>query len=127
MRLARCALPWLALALALSLPSLAARPARAHAMPKRESPAAGATLPRAPTSVRILFDEALEAGHCALRVEDAHGGVVSLGPARVDAKDPHLLEVRLRPLGPGIYHVRWVAVGRDGHRTEGDYRFTISP
>lgn len=127
MRPRRSALPWIALALALSLPSLAARPARAHAMPVRSSPAAGATLPRAPTSVRIFFDDALEAGRCTLRVEDSHGGVVSRGPGRVDAKNPRLLDVALKPLAPGTYHVMWIAVSRDGHRTEGDYRFTVSP
>jgi methionine-rich copper-binding protein CopC len=36
-----------------------------------------------------------------------------------------LLEVSLPSLPTGNYHVFWSVVARDGHRTEGDYTFTI--
>ncbi len=44
---------------------------------------------------------------------------------RVAPSDAMLLEVSLPPLSPGIYRVIWNVVARDGHRTEGDYTFTI--
>lgn len=114
---------------ALALVMAAAGEARvsAHAMPERATPAPGARLDHAPTVVRILFDEDLEGFECELRVEDAHRRVVSHGRARVDPSHPRWLAVGLEPLGPGVYHVRWVAVTRDRHRTEGDYTFTVSP
>jgi hypothetical protein len=33
--------------------------------------------------------------------------------------------VSLPSLSPGTYRVIWSVVARDGHRTEGDYTFTI--
>jgi methionine-rich copper-binding protein CopC len=33
--------------------------------------------------------------------------------------------VSLPPLPPATYRVIWSVVARDGHRTEGDYAFTI--
>lgn len=126
MRSLRPVPPWIAVALALLPAAVAAGPAWAHAMPQRSSPRAGATLTSAPTEVSILFDDELQAGRCKLRVEDAHQHIVSLGAARVDPGHPRRLSVALRPLGPGRYHVSWVAVSRDGHRTEGDYDFSVS-
>jgi methionine-rich copper-binding protein CopC len=35
------------------------------------------------------------------------------------------LQVGLPPLGPGVYKVRWSVLAVDGHRTQGDYTFTL--
>lgn len=121
------ALRALAVALALLLPGAAACPAWAHATPQQQSPAAGETLARAPTVVRITFDEALVGRGCEIRVEDARKRLVSRGHARVDPAQPRVLEVALEPLAPGTYDVSWIAISRDGHRTRGDYSFTVSP
>ncbi len=99
--------------------------ARAHAFPEHQVPGAGAELDRAPGVVSIRFDRTVESAFSSLRVENAAG-------KRVDANDSHsisgssdMLEVTLRPLDSGKYHVFWTAVARDGHRTQGDYTFTV--
>jgi len=99
--------------------------ASAHAFPEHQVPGAGAKLDRSPNSVAIRFDRALEPAFSALRVEDEVG-------KRVDANDSHTingrndtLEVTLKPLASGRYHVFWTAVALDGHRTHGDYMFTV--
>src|SRR6185437_10851955 len=59
-------------------------------------------------------------------VKNAAGKVVSRGEAKVDPDDRSLLEVGLAPLPPGTYHVYWHVTSKDGHRTEGDFSFTVS-
>jgi len=97
----------------------------AHAFPEYQTPGAGAVLSRPPQGVTIRFDRAVEAAFSSLRVENATG-------RRVDANDAHAMQgradtmvVTLPPLVEGRYHVYWTAVARDGHRTKGDYVFTV--
>jgi len=99
--------------------------ARAHAFPEHQTPGAGAELDSPPKAVTIRFDRAVEAAFSNLRVEDTAG-------RRVDANDSHAVQgradtlvVTLPPLAGGRYHVYWTAVARDGHRTHGDYVFTV--
>ena len=42
-----------------------------------------------------------------------------------DHADPKLLEVDVPQLKPGTYRVTWSVVAKDGHRTSGDYTFTM--
>jgi len=99
--------------------------ARAHAFPEHQVPGAGAKLDRPPKAVTIRFDRAVEPSFSSLRVENEAG-------ERVDAKDSRMvhgktdtLVVTLKPMIDGRYHVFWIAVARDGHRTHGDYMFTV--
>ena len=96
-----------------------------HAFPERAEPRAGATVAAAPSHVRIWFDGALEPAFSSLRVQTAGGQWIDAGEGRVDPADATLLAVRLSPLAPGTYRVLWNVVARDGHRTEGDYTFTV--
>jgi copper resistance protein C len=96
-----------------------------HAFPDHSEPKVGATLTAAPSRVRIWFDGALEPAFSSIRVEDANGQRVDKGDGHVDSADATLLEVDLTPLAPGHYRVIWSVVARDGHRTEGDFMFTI--
>jgi len=99
--------------------------ARAHAFPEHQVPGAGAELDSPPKAVTIRFDRAVEPLFSTLRVENE-------ASKRVDAKDSHMshgrtdtLAVTLKPMINGRYHVFWIAVGRDGHRTHGDYWFSV--
>jgi copper resistance protein C len=96
-----------------------------HAFPHHSEPKVGAILPVAPSRIRIWFDGALEPAFSRLHVQDATGQRVDTGDGHVDSADATLLEVNLRPLAPGPYRVTWSVVARDGHRTEGDFMFTI--
>lgn len=109
----------------LTLFSLWPRSAWGHAFPQRAEPRVGATVVVSPTRVRIWFDGALEPAFSTLRVQHASGQPVDKGDARVDPADATLLEASLPPLSPGTYRVIWSVVARDGHRTEGDYTFSI--
>ena len=85
----------------------------------------GATLSVAPSRIRIWFDGSLEPAFSSMHVQDANGRRVNTGDGHVDSADATLLEVDLMPLAPGRYQVIWSVVARDGHRTDGDFMFTI--
>jgi hypothetical protein len=102
-----------------------AQAAFAHAMPERSTPNTGATLSQAPATATIQFDSELEPLFSKLIVKDDAGKQVSKGNGKVDPSNPALLKTVLSGLPPGRYHVYWSVVSRDGHRTEGDYSFTV--
>lgn len=96
-----------------------------HALPQRSEPPVGATVAVPPTRVRIWFDGALEAAFSSLQVQTVNGQRLNQDDGHVHATDVTLLEVLLPPLPPGTYRVLWRVVARDGHRTAGEYTFTI--
>ncbi|MCI0455059.1 MAG: copper resistance protein CopC [Candidatus Dadabacteria bacterium] len=99
--------------------------ASCHVFPEHAEPEVGAIVTSSPTLVRIWFDGALEPAFSTLRVENESGKQVDNRDAHVDPYDARLLEVSTPQLSSGTYRVIWSAVARDGHRTEGDYTFTI--
>jgi methionine-rich copper-binding protein CopC len=96
-----------------------------HAFPDHAEPKVGSTVSGAPRQVRIWFDGDLEPVFSTIVVHDANGGRVDSGDGRVDPADPTLLEVSLPSLRPGTYRVLWNVAARDGHRTQGEFTFTI--
>jgi len=99
--------------------------AAGHAFPERSEPRVGATLSTAPELVRIWFDGELEPRFSQVHVFDGTGRTVDRGDPRVDPQNRRLLQVTVAPLAPGRYTVRWNVLAIDGHRTEGDYAFTV--
>lgn len=85
----------------------------------------GAVITISPGLVRIWFDGVLEPLFSTLLVRNTSGQQVDRGNGHVDESDQTLLEVSLPPLSPGTYRVFWSVVARDGHRTQGDYTFTL--
>jgi methionine-rich copper-binding protein CopC len=100
-------------------------PGWGHAFPDHSEPRVGHTLDQPPSSVRIWFDGDIEPVFSTMRVESADQQRVDAGDAQVDPHDGTLLEVTLPPLPSGAYQVSWSVVARDGHRTEGSFRFQI--
>ena len=96
-----------------------------HAFPDHADPRVGATVTNSPTQVRIWFSGALEPAFCTIVVQDTNGKRVDKGDGHVTPSDVTLLEVSLPQLSPGLYHVIWNVVARDGHPTVGDYSFVI--
>jgi methionine-rich copper-binding protein CopC len=96
-----------------------------HAFPDHSEPKVGATVAGSPASVRIWFDSALEPAFSTIMVHNMDGGMVDKHDGRVDPSDPTLLEIGLPKLPSGTYLVIWNVVARDGHRTAGQYTFTI--
>ena len=102
-----------------------ARGASAHAFPERADPRVGAVIRGSPPAVRIWFDGDLEPAFCQVTVSDGSGHRIDRGDARVDSGNRRLLQVSLPGLPPGIYSVHWAVLSIDGHRTTGDFRFTV--
>jgi methionine-rich copper-binding protein CopC len=99
--------------------------AQAHAALERASPRVGSTVQASPSEVRMWFSEALEPAFSAASIE---GDGAAGGKALVDPKDRRELVIPLpRPLPAGRYQVKWAVVSVDGHRTEGDFKFTVAP
>lgn len=99
--------------------------AHAHAALQQASPRVGSTVEASPSEVRMWFSEALEPAFSAASIE-GHGAAG--GKAFVDPKDRRQLVIPLpRPLPEGRYQVKWAVVSVDGHRTEGDFKFTVAP
>ena len=96
-----------------------------HAFPDHSDPKVGATLSAPPVGVYIWFDGDLEPAFSRITVQDASGKKVDQGNGRVDPSNSALLEVGLPALPAGTYRVIWNVVARDGHRTTGDFTFTI--
>lgn len=111
----------MALAFAVILPGTA----RAHAYPDHADPKVGSTVTASPERVRIWFDSALEPAFSSIMVHTESGAMVDRRDGRVNPSDPNLLEVGVPPLPPGAYLVIWSVTSRDGHRTSGEFRFTI--
>jgi methionine-rich copper-binding protein CopC len=96
-----------------------------HAFPDHSDPRVGSTVSSSPTTVRIWFDSDLEPAFSTLMVHSSNHEMVDKRDSRVSPDDPKLLEVSVPRLPPGTYRVIWSVVARDGHRTTGDYTFTI--
>jgi len=99
--------------------------ARAHAFPEHADPRVGASVGASPPEVRIWFDGEIEPVFSTVRVENENKQRMDRGDGGVSSEDHRLLAVRIPPLAPGKYRVYWSVVARDGHRTEGDYPFTV--
>ena len=97
----------------------------AHAFPERSEPRVGATVRTAPSRVQIWFDGDLEPAFSRLTVTDGRGARIDRGDSQVDPQNRRVLRVNLPPIPPGTYKVSWGVLAVDGHRTEGDYTFTL--
>ena len=113
-------------AVALTALLLWAGVAWSHAFLERAEPRVGSTVKAAPSQVRVWFTEPLEPAFSTLEVVNKSGERVDLGPARVDAASPAVLQVPLKPLAPGTYRVKWRVLSVDTHVTEGDFIFRVS-
>lgn len=99
--------------------------AHAHAHPDHADPKVGSTVSASPHQVRIWFDSDLEPAFSSIEVHAPDGKKVNDGHGQVDSSDRKLLEVSVPRLAKGTYRVVWKVVARDGHRTSGDYEFTV--
>ena len=98
----------------------------AHTMLDRAQPPVGAVLSASPPAILLHFDSRIESSVSSIHLFAADGSPVPL-PAQHQKEAQGVLSVALPALLPGTYRVVWQAFGLDGHRTHGDYRFTIQP
>jgi len=108
--------------------ALAAPPAASpHAIVLESSPAHDAVLSRAPQQVTLRFNSRIEKRftRVTLAQADQAPAPVALLEDGVQAT-PDRLTIPLRPLGPGVYVLRYRVLAVDGHITEGALRFTVA-
>jgi copper transport protein len=106
---------------ALVLPAGAA----AHATLVRTVPANGAVVDRAPSVIRVEFDDGIRVAGGNAVVANATGASVLRGPAQTHGR---VLSLPLRSgLAKGNYSVRWSVASDDGHREEGVIAFGVGP
>ncbi|WP_178075836.1 copper resistance CopC/CopD family protein [Paenibacillus oralis] len=119
---------WAALMVLACFVALGMRPpaALAHAYVVSSAPAADETLDQAPSSVRIEFNEPIEAGFYELQVIGPSGVSESAGEPVFDPEQPTRLSVALKPdLPEGAYAAKWKVVSGDGHPVSGTISFQI--
>jgi methionine-rich copper-binding protein CopC len=97
--------------------------ALAHAMLEHAEPGAGSSV-KAPGAVVLEYSEALEPSLSEVTVSDASGHSVAAGAPDISGTK---MQMKLKPLKPGTYHVTWRALSVDTHRTTGAYSFDVVP
>ncbi|KTT48966.1 copper resistance protein CopC [Pseudomonas oryzihabitans] len=108
----------------LLLPGLAL----AHGHLKSAEPAPDSTVSPAPKQLSLSFSEGIEASLSQVQLQRLDGQAstaITTGKV-ISGTDTRTLEVPLEaPLPAGRYQVKWRVLAKDGHKTQGDYRFTV--
>ena len=113
---------------ATALAALPAGQALAHAQLVKADPAVGSTVARAPSQLRLRFDQVIRLGASGVMLTTPGGGRLLLVPLAHDPADPRAVTAPLpAAMGPGRYQVQWRALSPDGHRTQGDFAFSVGP
>jgi copper transport protein len=101
-----------------------ARPAGAHASLQSSSPAADETVPEAPRSVVLRFDEPVDAGLGGVQVTSPTGERVDDGAPRA-SDGGRAVEAAVSASLRGTYTVVWNVVSEDGHPIRGTFVFHV--
>jgi methionine-rich copper-binding protein CopC len=116
-------IPTLLTALIMILPAGAAL---AHARLVRSEPAVGTRIDHAPQRIWLRFSDVIRPGASGVMLTAPNGGKTLLAPLARDPRDPMGVFAPLPArLGPGRYQVDWRALSPDGHRTHGQFAFTV--
>lgn len=98
----------------------------AHAHLQGQYPAADAEVAAAPQALTLNFSEGIEPNFSGVQVTGAQQQIIRTGSAKRNENDKKQLIVPLeQPLTPGVYTVDWHVVSVDGHKTHGQYHFTV--
>ena len=112
--------------LALATLAVLASPlAFAHATLVSSSPAKAQVLDAPPIEIRLTFNEHVDARLCRIKLVSTDGRNIDADRPHADKADPNALVASVPVLRAGTYSARWTAVGTDGHKTRGDFSFTI--
>jgi methionine-rich copper-binding protein CopC len=79
-----------------------------------------------PAEIHLTFNEHVEARYCRIKlVSDTKKNFDADRPT-ADKANANTIIASVPVLKPGVYSARWTAVGSDGHKTHGDFSFTVS-
>lgn len=102
--------------------------AHAHAHLKSAVPALNGTVAAAPSELDLRFSEGLNLKFTGAKITGPDKATVATGSATLgDGGDTTLVVPVSTPLRPGTYEVDWHALSTDGHKTSGNYLFTVKP
>jgi len=105
--------------------AMATASAEGHALLDHAEPRVGGSVETPPAAVSIWFTQELEPAFSSIQVLDSKGNHVEDGKASIDAANPSLLRVPLKPVPDGTYTVRWRVLSVDTHTTQGSFSFRV--
>lgn len=106
---------------------LSSQQALAHAHLKVQTPAADATVSSAPKVLTLNFSEGIEPNFSGVKVTGPDNAVVKTGKLDLDPSNNTQINVPIESdLAAGKYQVNWHVVSVDGHKTKGQYSFTVN-
>ena len=102
-----------------------AAPVLAHAQLVKAEPARRAVLDKAPTQVRLWFNEEIEGAYTSLSVLGANKKPVTDAKPEVVADDPKSVVLPLPELKPGKYTVKFRVLSVDGHIVDESFNYKV--
>jgi hypothetical protein len=99
--------------------------ALAHAVLVKAEPPRRAVLAKAPTQVRLWFNEEIEGDYASLVVLDAEKNPVTEVKPRLAPDDRKSIVLPLPELAPGMYSVKFRVLSVDGHVVDSSFEFTV--
>lgn len=98
----------------------------AHAHLKVETPAADATVSPGPKMLTLNFSEGIEPNFSGIKITGPDNAPVKTGKLELDPGNNTQVNLPIEgDLGVGKYSVSWQVVSIDGHKTKGQYSFTV--
>lgn len=101
--------------------------AYAHAHLQAAQPPIGGTVKEAPTELDLKFSEELNLNFTGVKVTGPDKKEVKTENAMLMGGDKTFMVNLPAGLAAGTYKVEWHALSQDGHKTHGDYKFTVKP
>ncbi len=98
----------------------------AHAALVDSFPAKDQTVTGSPSEIHLTFNEHVEARWCRIKLVSNAGKNFDADRPAADKSNPNAIVASVPVLKPGTYSARWTAVGSDGHKTHGDFSFTVA-
>lgn len=98
----------------------------AHAHLQQQIPAADSTVSVSPQALTLTFSEGVELSFSGVTLNGPQNKPVATGKlARRDGNKAQLTLPLNEPLAAGEYTVEWHVVSVDGHKTKGQYHFSV--
>ena len=108
------------------LGTLSAPSVWAHAHLQQQIPAANSEVSPAPTALTLNFSEGIEPGFSGVTLTGPDKRIIPVGKAARSESDNAQLIIPLNEtLRGGLYTVEWHVVSVDGHKTKGQYQFSV--
>ncbi|NPC91534.1 copper transporter [Bacillus sp. WMMC1349] len=98
----------------------------AHAYIVNSTPLENQELNKAPSEIKLEFNEVIQEGFHSIIVRDSSGERVDQGQTIIDPKNAKVLKTKLQQhLKDDIYSAEWRAVSADGHPVSGTIPFSV--